>query len=351
MAITLKDIAAEVGVQVCTVSMVLNNHPKAESFTEETRSKIRAVAARLGYTPNAAARALATKRTNNLAFIIPEYSSGRWSNPYYSDFLNGIEEVCSKNNFGLFVHCCNLQNVLEFIIPQGVRECNVDGLIISNSASSQILKRFEEIKLPCVRVGASGGGANCSIPMFSPNLLDGLLETLRYLKELGHRRIVLFEGGSEHMSSLLYHLKVVTKEKFTADEIDLQTQCTSDNRCDESSAVEFFDKYLSTSPESRPTAVITNPQTCMGIIDLALKNNISIPGDLSVVSNYEYDLFAYLSPSLTSMQYDNSAIAAAATELLIKNINAKKKCTYKMSDQSFPVKLIHRNSCHYIKTN
>lgn len=58
-AVTLKDVAREVGVTIATVSLALKNHP---SISEARREQIQAVATRLGYRPNAMATALAHHR-------------------------------------------------------------------------------------------------------------------------------------------------------------------------------------------------------------------------------------------------------------------------------------------------
>ena len=62
---SLKDLAKECGVSVATVSKALNDQP---DIAPATRERIRAAARRMGYLPNAAARALKTNRTYNLAF-------------------------------------------------------------------------------------------------------------------------------------------------------------------------------------------------------------------------------------------------------------------------------------------
>ena len=82
---SLKDLAKECGVSVATVSKALNDQP---DIAPATRERIRAAARRMGYLPNAAARALKTNRTYNLGVLFVdekqsglthEYSSGTFS--------------------------------------------------------------------------------------------------------------------------------------------------------------------------------------------------------------------------------------------------------------------------------
>ena len=69
--VTIRQIAERCGVSVSTVSKALND---AWDISGDTASRIRAVAEELGYTPNAAARALKTRRSYSLGIY---YSAGR----------------------------------------------------------------------------------------------------------------------------------------------------------------------------------------------------------------------------------------------------------------------------------
>jgi LacI family transcriptional regulator len=324
---------------------VLNNQPKAQTFSPATRQKIKEVADRLGYIPNAAARALVTNRTYNIGFIIPEYASQRWSNQFYSDMLNGIDDVCYQHNYSLFVHCCNLSDALDFVFPRGITERNVDGLIISNAVGPEILKRFEELNIPCVRVGTPGGISKSVIPEFSPDLIKGYSLALEYLSRLGHRRIALFNSGSLHSRHLAEQLQARLTASAPETCVALSTLFTGNGKCDESSAREFVSEYFNYDESMRPTAVITNPQTCLGIFNELGNYNLAYPEDLSLISNYNYNLFDYVSPGITSLQYDNAAIAGHAARLLLDMIDGKLAKGDGIAKTDFPVTLNVRQSC------
>ncbi len=328
--------------------MVLNDHPKAQTFSPATRQKIKATAARLGYIPNAAARALITKRTYNIGFIIPEYASQRWSNQFYSDMLNGIDDVCYKHNYNLIVHCCNLSNAMDFVFPRGISERNIDGLIISNAVSPDILKRFEELKVPCVRIGSPSNITGSIIPELSPDLIRGHILALEYLSRLGHRRIMLFNSGNQHSRFFADKLRSGISGTVLHEKLDLMAFFTSNGKCDESSSLEFITDYFSRDEAERPTAVITNPQTCLGIFNEIKKYNLSCPKHLSLVSNYNFGLFDYIIPGLTSLQYDNAAIAGYSAEKLLDMIDGKDNGK-NTALTDFPVTLNIRQSCSNVQ--
>ena len=73
--VTAKDVAREAGVSATTVSYVLNNRAQ-ESIPESTRRRVLGAAERLGYAPSAAARALATGRSNLVLGLVADWPVG-----------------------------------------------------------------------------------------------------------------------------------------------------------------------------------------------------------------------------------------------------------------------------------
>lgn len=64
---TIKDVAAEAGVAISTVSKVLNNYP---GVSDSTKDKVMEAVNRLGFTPNAVAAALSSKQSGRIALLM-----------------------------------------------------------------------------------------------------------------------------------------------------------------------------------------------------------------------------------------------------------------------------------------
>ncbi len=73
--ITSVDVAREVGLSRTTVSFVLNDTPNKQ-IAAETRQRVLDAAARLGYSPSAAARSLRSGRTDLILCLLPDWSIG-----------------------------------------------------------------------------------------------------------------------------------------------------------------------------------------------------------------------------------------------------------------------------------
>ena len=83
--VSMKDIAQRCGVSVATVSKAINGQ---QDIGEATRKRILSEAKKMGYTPNAAARSLKTRRTNNLGILFMDLQYSGFMHEYFASMLN-----------------------------------------------------------------------------------------------------------------------------------------------------------------------------------------------------------------------------------------------------------------------
>ncbi len=95
---TIKDVAAEAGVAPMTVSYSFN-HPSR--VAEATRARVLDAAARLGYRPDATARALRSGHARQLGVVVGEHLSYLFDNPQAAQFLAGVTDVCVSEDLGV----------------------------------------------------------------------------------------------------------------------------------------------------------------------------------------------------------------------------------------------------------
>ena len=91
--VSLKTIASQCGVSIATVSKALNDQ---SDISTETKERVRKVAQELGYLPNAAARALKTKRSYNIGVLFEDEAGRGLTHEYFSGVLNGIKVQSEK---------------------------------------------------------------------------------------------------------------------------------------------------------------------------------------------------------------------------------------------------------------
>jgi DNA-binding LacI/PurR family transcriptional regulator len=99
--VTIKDVAKEAGVSVATVSYVVNGRTDLK-ISDETRKKVLHVINLLNYSPNQAAKALASKRKNLIGFAISETDSVLKSADQML-IMKSVTKFLSDKNYEVFL--------------------------------------------------------------------------------------------------------------------------------------------------------------------------------------------------------------------------------------------------------
>jgi DNA-binding LacI/PurR family transcriptional regulator len=96
---TSADVAREAGVSRATVSYVLNDTPH-QTIPEPTRQRVLRAAARLGYTPSAAARVLSSGRSDIVLLLMPDWPIG----PGVGRFIEQLSARLTEAGFTMVAH-------------------------------------------------------------------------------------------------------------------------------------------------------------------------------------------------------------------------------------------------------
>ena len=91
--VSLKDVAKEAGVSVCTVSRVINNTYQ-QRVSDATRKRVLAAIKRLNYEPNVSARALARKQTFLLGVVVSSLAAS-----FMAEIVQGIQDEADKSDY------------------------------------------------------------------------------------------------------------------------------------------------------------------------------------------------------------------------------------------------------------
>jgi LacI family transcriptional regulator len=188
--VTIKHIAAESGVSVTTVSMVLNDGPSAQRISVKTRKRIWKIANQLGYRPNLFARSLRSNRSDTVGVLVFDITD-----PYCTQILRGIENHLRPS--GYFPILSDLQNDRAQFRPSvdmllGRR---VEGIVaIANPVylESELFREFSRRNLPAVVIGRELKGT--PISSVAVDNEAGTRQVIQHLYELGHSKIAVLKG-------------------------------------------------------------------------------------------------------------------------------------------------------------
>jgi LacI family transcriptional regulator len=183
--VTLKEIAARVGVSRPAVSAALSDRVSTIVLSAPLREKIRRTAAEMGYRRNL----LAESFTQQRSFLVGVLGRREFA-LYAMDLMAGIEPVLDARGVAplAFLHGATADDQERQL--QRCLDRRVDGLIVAGAPGGRLPARIEELrrkKFPIVQLFRP---TFSKVPVFGVDDEQvGLLQT-RYAIELGHRRIV-----------------------------------------------------------------------------------------------------------------------------------------------------------------
>ena len=186
---SLKDISAACGVSVATVSKALNDH---RDVGEETKQHIREVAKKMGYFPNASARALRTNRSNSIGVLfVDEMPQSGLTHDYFSHILDSFKITVEAQGYDVTFINCNKgrKNTMSYL--EHCKYRNVDGVLIAcvDFADNEI-RELVESDIPVVTIDYV---FNNRLAVSSDNV-KGIRDLLTYVYEQGHRKIAYVYG-------------------------------------------------------------------------------------------------------------------------------------------------------------
>lgn len=178
---TIYSIAQAVGVSPSTVSRALS---RPELVKDSVRETILSAAHDLGYSPNRAARGLATGRTGVIGMLVPDVQ-----NPFFPPLIRAVQVAARARDAELLLIDSELSASVEQELVARIRP-QVDGVIVASPRLPTAKLREALAGIPAVLVNRSTRVAS-SIVVDNTAALQEIGDRL---VELGHRRVALLRG-------------------------------------------------------------------------------------------------------------------------------------------------------------
>lgn len=304
--ITIKDIAAQAGVSVSTVSRVINgNYP----VRKEVRERVEAVMQACDYHPNAVARSLRINKTNLVALVVADLS-----NHFFMDIAKGLEMEISRHGYHLVIASSDGDVNKERELIETLSDRRIDALVIASvdSHGEKIQKCLRQ-GIPVVLVDRNIAEVNANKILW--NDFDSSYQLTKYLIDHGHEDIVIINVTLTNPNGS-YRLKGY-KQAMSDAGLKWNEDYISPSNFNEEQAYRFVMKVM--SQEKRPTAVycannIMLEGTLRALRDLGLK----VYEDVSVVAFGNLVCNKYITPQITSAEQDSLAMGQQAGEVLTK---------------------------------
>ena len=294
---TIREVAQATGLSPAAVSYAL----RGLQVSEETKERVRAAAAELGYEADPIARALASGRTGMIGLLCGSLED-LWQQSLAVGISRGLRE---KDRYSLILDAVG-DPTRERALAQQLRDQRVDGMIVQPiDPAAPFWPELCE-SLPVVSIGDSIAGTAGEVVFDNRR---GVTLALEHLHAMGHRRVGVLTPTRTSTPDRPADMYVTAE----ADRLGLDIQvATAPHGL--AAATGAAHQVLA---EARPTAMFCFADSiAYGVYAAARELNLSIPGDISVMGYDDHPMSGLLTPGLTTVDWDIDGIVRAAVRLV-----------------------------------
>ncbi|POH57359.1 LacI family DNA-binding transcriptional regulator [Arthrobacter glacialis] len=310
---TMNDVARAAGVSTSTVSYVLSGK---RTISADTRNQVLAAIEKLGYSPHAGARALASNRSNVLGLVVPLRDDVNVS--VVMQFVAAV--VTTARNFEQDVLLLTQDDIggIERVTSQSV----VDGLVMMDiEARDPRIPLLAKMRKPAVLIGVPDDAHGLSCVDF--DFAAASRVSVRHLVELGHRRIALI--GSPQ-ASLERHATYADRVRSGFEEACRNAGAHFASRACEptSSALVEALQELVTGPQAATGLVVHNEFLIPFLRDTLATMGLRVPEDLSIVAIAPTDVALASTVPWTAVSIPAHDIGRTAVEMVMERMHSEK---------------------------
>ncbi|HEY5836663.1 LacI family DNA-binding transcriptional regulator [Streptomyces sp.] len=291
--VTMQDVADRAGVSLATASFAINRK-ETTKVSDTTRRHVQAVAAELGYRPNAMARNLSKARTSFIGLITDSIAT----TPFAGQLIRGAQDAAREHDHVLLIANTESDSLATREAIGMMLDHQVRGVVYSTWYHRQVRLPSGLSDVPLVLANCFTGDDR--VQSFVPDETEGGRAAANLLLDRGHRRVA-FINSTERAPSTVGRLRgyrTALREHGIAYDPGLVLPTYPP---DQRGGYDAGRRLLSLRP--RPTAVFCyNDRVAMGLYDALREEGVRIPEDLAVVGFDNQEIIAgYLRPTLSSV--------------------------------------------------
>ncbi|EWS81349.1 LacI family transcriptional regulator [Brachybacterium phenoliresistens] len=315
--VRMRDIAAELGISVSTVSLAVN-HKDQGRVNPPLAERIRETADRMGYRPNLHALGLKLNKSHAIALICRTTPD----DPFLSAMTGGAQAAATEAGYILITIPVSAAPGAEDEAIETALQRDVDGIIFA--ADYYRRRSIPEVPdtTPFVFLDCISTGSNPVVTEVIADEVQGSYEATAHLLRAGHTHVGYI--GVKDDRYLARHLRErgfreAVREHLGAGASPLIVDAADPSiTAGEAAAREL----LARDAARRPTALFCfSDRTAFGVAQAARAHGLGLPEDLSIVGfdNVEYTS-EFFSPRLSTVELPHQQMSAEAVHQLVHRI-------------------------------
>lgn len=312
--VSARDVARHAGVSVATVSRVLN---ASGPVADKVRRQVVAAVEILGYTPNAAARALVRSRSETIGAVVPTLE-----NASFAIAVEALQARLRAAGYTLLLASSGYDSANESTQVRTLLTRGVEGVVVvGGSHHAEIEQLCAARGVPLVQTWTLRPDAAC---VGFDNRAVGR-QLADYLLDLGHRHIGVIAGVTRGNDRAAARVAGIA-EALAARGLALAREHLIERPYRIAEGQIGLRALLASEP--RPTAVICgNDLLAFGALLEARKHGIAVPGELSIAGIDDLEFAAELDPPLTTLRVPAEEIGRRSAEYLIDRLEGRTVAT------------------------
>uniref|UniRef100_A0AAU2UYP6 LacI family transcriptional regulator n=1 Tax=Streptomyces sp. NBC_00003 TaxID=2903608 RepID=A0AAU2UYP6_9ACTN len=324
----IKEVAAEAGVSVATVSRVLNGHP---SVSEAARARVLAAVEALGYRPNAVARSLRTDQTRTLGLVISDVL-----NPYFTELARSVEEAARALGYSVIIGNADERPELQDHHVRTLLDRRIDGLLVSpTDGGSPLMLEAARGGTPMVFVDRWIPGID--VPVVRADGRAAIRDLVAHLHRLGRRRLAIIAGpaatttGSERVEAF--------RAALGEHGISLPDDYVGQGDFQAASGRRATERFLAL-PEPPDAVFAADNLMTLGALDALRARGLRIGEDIALAAFDDIPWFVHTDPPITAIAQPTGELGRAAVRALADLIEGRTP-----QSVTLPASLVIRRSC------
>ena len=313
-SVTLRDVAARVGVTTAAVSMALSDTGR---IGVETKQRIRDAAAELGYVPSSAGRALRKRRSDAIAVIVPATTHHVFGHMYFMHVLTGVSSVTNEHGAQLLISTDSDEAGGVSAYERVLGSRSADGALVTSAAiGDPNVERLATSGLAVVLIGSFPEFPDAaSVWIDDVAASRGAAEHL--IRVHGRQRLVHVTGPLDHQSGAdrLAGFRAAVDAAGIGD-----AALVLEGDFSEQSGTDAAERSLEAGADG---GVFANDDMAFGAMTALRARGIDIPGRISVCGFDDFGIARLTSPALTTVHVPAEELARTATERLFALLDGR----------------------------
>lgn len=289
MARTIDELAALSGVSRATVSRVLNGG----SVSEKTRLRVQTVLGETNYRPNAAARSLASGRSNVVGVVMHIDSHLLFQDPYFGQLMQGMSTALADRSAGMMLWLGNRskEETLGTIVSTGL----LDGVVVTaNDLDDPLVDGLLASSLPTVLVGHRKADRTASyVDVDNVHAADAMTA---HLISIGRTRIGYITGSPHNVAAvdrLAGYRRAMERAGLAAEDLIVEGDFNAPSGV--TGAATLLERGVD-------AIFCANDATALGALETIHARGIRVPEDVALAGFDDLEFAAHLDPPLTTVR-------------------------------------------------